>query len=803
MQIRKAAVLGSGVMGSAIAAHLANAGIPSLLLDIVPPELTREEQAAGLNPADKKVRNRLAEAGKARLLKASPSPLFVPEFAGYIETGNLTDDLERLQEVDWVIEVVVERLDVKRELLRTVAAVVRPGTVVSSNTSGISLRSMADGLPPEFTRCFLGTHFFNPPRYMKLMEIVPGPGTDPEVTAFLKRFAERILGKGVVLAKDTPNFIANRIGVYGLVVTLREMLESNLRVDEVDALTGPVMGRPKSASFRTADLVGLDTFVHVANNVAEGVPEEKEHFALPPFVAEMLDKGWLGEKSKQGFYRRSKGERGKVLEVLDPHTMTYVPAQPVKFSSLEQAKAADSLPDKIRTLINGRDSGAIFAWRVLKAGLLYSAQVALQLADNIGAVDDAMRWGFNWEMGPFELWDALGVEVLAKRMEQEGDSIPPLVREVLNRGTGRFYATSPDGQVSCLAVSGGSALPDVAYLPKPADPLAFSLKQAHKKGKEIFGNAGAALIDMGDGVACLEFRSPNNAIGGDIVALIEQSLAEVEKNYLGLVIGNQGKNFCVGANLMLILFEAEEENWDEIDLMVREFQRANMTLKYARKPVVAAPFGMTLGGGTEICLHAHAVQAAAETYMGLVELGVGLIPAGGGTKEMALRAMEGVLPGVQAAPDYFYAKRFETVALAKVSTSAEQARQMGYLRDHDRYSMNQEYLLPDAKARVIDLSRQFRPLLPQKVKTGGAGVRATLELGLYGMLEGSYISEYDAHLARKLAYAMTGGDRPAGTPVDEQYLLDLEREAFLSLVGEGKTQERIRCMLAKGKPLRN
>ncbi len=788
----KAAVLGSGVMGSTIAAHLANAGIPSLLLDIVPSTLTAAEEAAGLTLKDKKVRNRIAESNKAKLLKTAPSPLFVPEFAELIEAGNLVDDLDRLNEVDWVIEVVVERLDVKIELFKQVAAHVRPGTIVSSNTSGISLKAMVEGLPENFTRYFLGTHFFNPPRYMKLLEIIPGPDTEPAVMQFMKDFGERVLGKGVVPAKDTPNFIANRIGVYGLAVTLREMLNTGLRIDEVDALTGPVMGHPKSASFRMIDLVGLDTFIHVVNNVPDGVPEEKANFVIPDFVHEMLKNGWLGDKTKQGFYRKSKGN---ILEVLDPQTLTYISTQPVKFSSLEKANAARGLAEKIQTLVSGDDAGAEFSWKVLKSVLLYAARVAPAVADDIVAVDEGMRWGFNWEMGPFELWDALGVEQTAKRLLQEGETLPPIVENLLAKGQGSFYQKAEDGSVTYFDRE--------QYSVKTASPYIFSLKQAHKQGKEIFGNSAASLIDLGDGVACLEFHSPNNSIDRDILEMIPKSLAEVEKNYLGLVIGNQGKNFCVGADLKFMLMAAEAKNWHEIDLMVRELHKGTMSLKYAKKPVVAAPFGMTLGGGAEICLHSHAIQAAAESYMGLVELGVGLIPAGGGTKEMAVRAMEGILPGVQASPENFFAKRFEAVATAKVSTSAENARKLGYLRDHDRYSMNPEHVLLDAKARVIDLSRNFRPNLPAKVKVGGTGVRATLELGLYGMKEGRYISDYDVHLSKKLAYVLTGGDRPAGMLVDEQYLLDLEREAFLSLVGEPKTLERIRYMLTKGKPLRN
>ncbi|HBV86234.1 MAG TPA: 3-hydroxyacyl-CoA dehydrogenase [Desulfosporosinus sp.] len=795
MKIHKAAVIGSGVMGSTIAALLANAGIPSLLLDIVPSKLSEKEKANGLTLKDRTVRNSIAQNNKANLLKMNPAPLLVPEFADRIEVGNLSDDLGRLIEVDWVIEVVVERLDIKVNLFKKIAAQVRPGTIVTSNTSGISLKSMVEGLPESFTQYFLGTHFFNPPRYMKLLEIIPGPNTDPEVIKFLCEFGERVLGKGVVMAKDTPNFIANRIGAIGSPVLLKEMLRTGLTVDEVDALTGPVMGRPKSASFRTIDLVGLDTFIHSNNNVANGVPEEKDNFVLPEFIFTMLKNGWLGDKTRQGFYKKSKGPKGKVIEVLDIQTMTYGPQKTVSFASLEKAKAARSLPEKLRTLVSGDDIGAEFAWNVIKPTLLYAATIAKDIAADITGIDEAMRWGYNWEMGPFQLWDALGVKATADRILSEGGTLPELVEELLAKGYESFYQKTEAGQTAFYNAG--------TYHQKTISPYAFSLKEAHKAGKVILGNPGASLVDLGDGVACIEFHSPNNSINADVVEMIYKSLEEVEKNYLGLVIGNQGKNFCVGANLVLILQEAERSNWEGLDLGVRELQNATMALKFAKKPVVAAPFGMTLGGGTEICLHTHALQASSETYMGLVELGVGLIPGGGGTKEMAVRAMEGILPGIQVAPDYFFAKRFEAVAMAQVSTSAEKARQLGFLRDHDRYSMNPEHIILDAKARVIDLARNFRPNLPTKVKMGGAGVRATLEVALYGMRQGNYISDYDMFLGKKLAYAMTGGDRPAGMLVDEQYLLDIERETFMSLVGEAKTQDRIRYMLAKGKPLRN
>lgn len=794
MEIRKVAVLGSGVMGSTIAAHFANAGIPSLLLDILPAELTRAEAAAGLSLDDKPVRNRFAAESKMRLLKAKPAPLFVPEFVDRIEVGNFSDDLFRLKEVDWVIEAVVEKLEVKQKLMEQVAGVLRPGTLVSTNTSGISLKDIAGGLPEEFCRNFLGTHFFNPPRYMKLLEVIPGPHTDQAVLEFIRNFGERVLGKGVIPAKDTPNFIANRIGVFGLAVTVQEMVKAGLRIDQVDALTGPVMGRPKSASFRTVDMVGLDTFVHVANNIAQAVPSEKERFVLPPFVARMLQSGLLGDKTGRGFYRKVKGAAGSTIEVLDYNTMNYVPTGPVAFEALEQAHAASGIAEKLRVLLQGKDPGALFAWKVTKQVLLYAAEIALDIAGDIAAIDEGMRLGFNWQLGPFEIWDALGVKQIAERMLAEGSELPSIVKQVLTAG-GHFYRESESGEIAFFSP------PD--YKQVTSNPYTFSLKKASIQGKLIYSNAGAKLVDMGDGVACLEFRSPNNSIGPDIVEMVYKSLAEVEHNYQGLVIGNQGKNFCVGANLMLVLLNAEEEDWDDLELMIRQFQQCNMAIKYAAKPVVAAPFGMTLGGGTEICLHCYGIHAAAETYMGLVELGVGLIPAGGGCKEMAVRAMEGILPGVQVAADNFLAKRFEYVAMAKVSTSAEQARQMGFLRYHDAYSMNSGHVLLDAKAKVLELARNFRPKLPEKVKAAGRGVGATLELALYTMHEGRFISAYDALLGRKLAYIFSGGNISAGALVDEQHYLDLEREAFLSLAGEPKTQERIRYMLSEGKPLRN
>ncbi len=795
MEIHRAAVLGSGVMGSAIAAHLANAGIPTILLDVAPKSLTPEEESAGVSLSDKKVRNRIAEGNRAKLLKMNPPALFVPEYIEFISVGNFEDDLGLLQEVDWIVEAVVERLDVKQELLKKVAAQIRPGTIVSTNTSGISLNRIVKGLAPGFARYFLGTHFFNPPRYMKLLEIIPGPDTENEIVDFMLEFGERVLGKGVVLAKDSPNFIGNRIGVYATAVTLREMLRLGLRVDEVDALTGPVIGRPKSATFRTLDIVGLDTFVNVARNVAQEIPQEREKFELPGFIDEMLQHGWLGDKAKQGFYKTSKGLGGKIREVLDPQTLTYKASALPKYKSLEQAMACISIPEKIETLIQGDDIAAEFSWNLLKEVLLYAASVAPEVAEDIVAVDNALKWGFNWRLGPFELWDSLGVQNIAERIVKEGGTLPALVHRVIHQGDGTFYKKEATNGWTFFTASGYKTMSRNLY--------SISLAEARMSGKKVLGNDGASLIDLDDGVACLEFHSPNNTLTPDVLSMIRKSIEVVEKKFSGLVIGNQGKNFCVGANLALILSMVEEKKWDILDIMVREFQNTMMTVKYAKKPVLVAPFGMTLGGGVELSLHSHGIQAAAETYMGLVELSVGIIPAGGGTKEMAIRAMEGIFPKVQIHPDKFIARRFEIVAYAEVSTSGEHARRLGFLREDDRISMNADHQILDAKSRVIDIKRNFKPELPLDISVAGPGVRALLEMIVYGMLEGRYISKYDAHLDKKLAFVITGGNLASGTKVSEQYLLDLEREAFLSLVGEAKTQERIRYMLTKGKPLRN
>ncbi|PLR92592.1 3-hydroxyacyl-CoA dehydrogenase/enoyl-CoA hydratase family protein [Bacillus sp. T33-2] len=791
-QIQKAAVLGSGVMGSGIAAHLANIGIPTLLLDIVPRELTEDEKSKGLTLEDKQVRNRISAGALQKLLKQKPAPLTSKKNLALIEAGNFEDDMERLKDVDWIIEVVVENLDIKKRVFENVDKHRKQGSIVSSNTSGISVEAMAEGRSEDFRKHFLGTHFFNPPRYLKLLEVVPTRETDPDVLSFIKKIGEDKLGKGVVEAKDTPNFIANRIGTYGLLITVREMLKGGYSVGEVDSVTGPLIGRPKSATFRTLDVVGLDTFAHVANNVYEQVEgKEKEVFEVPDFMKQMLDKGWLGSKSGQGFFLK----QGKEILELDPNTLEYGPRKKLKTAATEMSKQEKGTANKMKALIFSNDRAGELLWNIFSPVLVYSAELLGTIADDVVAIDRAMKWGFGWEMGPFEAWDALGLEKSVKRMEEEGTEVPAWVKEMLGKGNTSFYKEEA-GKISYYHNGG--------YVPLEENPKVINLKLLKKQKGVIKKNSGASLIDLGDGVALLEFHSPNNAIGMDIIQMINFSVDEVEKNFKGLVIGNQGKNFCVGANLAMILMEAQDDNIYDLDMVVRHFQQAAMKIKYSSKPVVVAPFGMTLGGGAEVTLPAAHIQASMETYMGLVEVGVGLIPGGGGNKELYIKHLEGLPKGVEFDLQKVANKVFETIAMAKVSTSGEEARDNNFLNQFDGVSVNGDHLLYDAKQAVLSLyEKGYKAPVRKKVPVVGETGYATLLLGAQTMHLSGYISEHDLKIAKKLAYVIAGGKVPYGTEVDEQYLLDLEREAFLSLVAEPKSQQRMQHMLVKGKPLRN
>ncbi len=803
LRIEKAAVLGAGTMGAQIAAHLANAGIPVLLLDLAPRELTPAEAAKGLTLESKPVRNRIAQAGLDAAKQAKPAAFFTADAARLVSIGNFEDDLARIKDCDLILEAVVENLDIKRKLYERVEQFRRPGSVIASNTSGIPIRDIADGRSEDFRAHFLGVHFFNPPRYLHLVELIPTEWTKPEVACSVFGFLDERLGKGVVVAKDRPNFIANRVGTYGALVALKTMLEDGYTIEEVDKLTGQAMGRPKSATFRTFDLVGLDVFAHVAKNLYDAVPEdeEREVFTAPVFLTDMIRSGILGNKTKGGFYRKQKGAPGEKQEIwtLDHASLEYRPAAKAKLPALDAAKNIEATPERIKALVWGKDRAGQFLWKTTMRTLAYAANRIPEIANNVVDVDRAMRWGFNWELGAFETWDAIGVEKSVARMREEGMTIPANVERMLHAGATSFYKTENGQRFYFDFVT-------LQYQPVNEQAGVIVLKSVKERTSVVKKNAGASLLDLGDGVACLEFHSKMNAIGGDTIQMIKQSLAEVEKNFVGLVVGNQSPYFSVGANLMLILLEAQEENWEDLDLMVNEFQRATMSLRYSPKPVVVAPFGLVPGGGCEVTIHADRIRASAETYIGLVEVGVGVIPAGGGTKEMLVRALDSIPQGMDDADPFPFVKRaFETIALAKVATSAAEARQLGFLREEDSISMNPDRLIADAKQEVLALARggYTEPQPRTDILALGDSALATLKLGIHQMKRGGFISDYDAQIGEKLARILTGGDLNHPTRVNEQYLLDLEREAFLSLCGQPQTQARMAAMLKTGKPLRN
>ncbi len=782
-------------MGSAIAAHLANAGTPAVLLDIVPAELTDDERRRGLTLDHPEVRNRFARTGKERALRAQPAAFFAPLRAQLVTVGNFEDHLSWLADVDWIIEAVVEDLAIKRQLLDRIEPHWRQGTIVSTNTSGLPVHQLAAGRSAAFQRHFLGTHFFNPPRYMKLLEIIPLPQTAPEVIETVSAWGEQRLGKGIVYAHDRPNFIANRIGSYSSRKALQLMLDHGLTIEEVDALTGPAIGHPRSATFRTIDIVGLDTVIHVSENSYHNLPEDEERdvFVVPSLFREMAKRGWLGEKSGAGFYKRVEGE----ILALDHTTMDYRPRRKAAFPTVDAVKSIEDPGKRLRQLLAAPDKAGRFLWELTSSILVYAVRRVPEIADDIVNVDRAMRWGFAWEHGPFETWDLLGVADTVKRLEAEGREIPPLVRTVLQRGEGTFYRRY-NGRQEFFD------LKSARYQPVPESPGPLVLSKFKERGRVVATNPGASLIDLGDGIACVEFHSKLNTIGEDTIRMLYRSLEEVRKQFDGLVIGNQGKEFSAGANVMLLLLEAQNGNWEDLEVAVRQFQRLNLAIRYFECPVVAAPFGRTLAGGTELCLPCARVQAAAETYLGLVETGVGLIPAGGGTTEMVRRATARIPDGVDTDPLPFVRWVFETIALAKVSTSAEDARMLGYLRDCDGISMNADDLIQDAKDTCLAVIRSgYQPPLREPIRVVGERGLSALEAYLYLMKTAGQISEHDQLIGRKLAHAMCGGRVSYRTPVSEEYLHELEREAFLSLLGELKTQDRMRHLLQTGRPLRN
>ncbi|WP_068672847.1 3-hydroxyacyl-CoA dehydrogenase/enoyl-CoA hydratase family protein [Oceanobacillus sp. Castelsardo] len=792
-KIKKAAVLGSGVMGSGIAAHLANNGIPVLMLDIVPEKLTIEEEKKGLTFNHPAVRNRFASNSKKALLKQKPSPITSKKSLDLIELGNLTDDIEKLSEVDWIIEVVLENLEVKKNILQKVDHYRKPGSIVSTNTSGISVNAMIADCSDDMKKHFIGTHFFNPPRYLKLLEVIPTNDTKPEVLSFMKSFGEDVLGKGVVEAKDTPNFIANRIGTHGLLVTVKEMLKGAYSVGEVDSVTGPMIGRPKSATFRTLDVVGLDTFIHVARNVYNQVDgDEKKVFDVPNFMHQMNKNGWIGTKAGQGFFWK----KGKDILEINPTTLEYEQRRELKTKVTETVRQEKGVGKKLQTLVNAQgDKASDLVWAILKPTLIYSAELVGEISDDIVAIDRAMKWGFGWEIGPFEIWDAIGLRKSVGRMQKEGETVPKWVLNLLEDGYESFYKY--DGHKDYFYDQGEYKL--LSYNKKE-----INIQRLKESKGVIKHNSGASLIDMGDGVALLEFHSKSNALGIDSIQMIHFAIEEVENNYEGLVIGNQGRNFSVGANLALMLMEAQDDNFDEIDLVIRQFQNIATKIKYAEKPIVSAVFNMTLGGGAEVALPAASIQASTETYMGLVEVGVGLIPGGGGTKELYLKQLRQIPQGISFDLTKVANDVFEKVATAKVSTSAAEAFESGFLSGGDSISVNPDHLLYDAKEKVLALSKMgYKAPSREKIPVVGEAGYAAMLMGAKSLHYGGYASEHDMRIAEKLAYVLSGGRIREGSIIDEQVMLDLEREAFLSLIGEPLTQARMQHMLMKGKPLRN
>jgi 3-hydroxyacyl-CoA dehydrogenase len=763
-------------MGSRIAAHFANAGIPALLLDIV--------------LAGNRNRSAAALAGIENAAKQKPGAFFTPDATGLITAGNFEDNLKDIRRCDWVIEAVTENLDIKRELMAKVSILRTPGTIVSSNTSGIPLRAISEGFDSEFRRHFLGTHFFNPPRYLHLLELIPGEETLTEVIGYVREFCDKRLGKGVVPCKDTPNFIANRVGTFFGSTVHKITVEDGYTIEEVDALTGPAIGLPKSASYRLLDIVGLDVWALVTRNLHDMAPHDpwRERFVLQPFLDGMVKRGWLGEKRGQGLYKRVGKGTEKEIWAIDWQTLEYHPLQKARFTSIDAARNVEDPGERLRMLVAAPDRAGAFLWKLFSDLFVYSAGLVPEISDRVVEIDRAMRWGYANKLGPFEMWDALGFEATARRIESDGRALPENVQRMLSCGAKSFYRPADrDGIPHTEYFELGCA----GYREVEERPAILVLNDLKRARGVVRNNAGASLVDIGDGVLCLEFHSKMNSIGGDQVAMIRAGIAEMSRNFEAMVIANDGENFSVGANLMLVLLAAQEGEWDELNAAVNAFQQANMELKYAPKPVVAAPFGMTLGGGCEMALHAARVQASAELYMGMVETGVGVVPAGGGCKEMVLRLGDA-------------RRSFGLIGYAKVSSSAEDARRLGLLREGDSVSMNRERLIAEAKALALLLAENYAPGAPrQDIKVGGESTYALLKIGLYMARQGDYVTEYDTVVGEKLAYVLSGGRFTGEQAVSEQYLLDLEREAFLSLCGRPETQQRMQHMLKTGKPLRN
>ena len=796
--IRRAAVVGAGTMGAQIAAHLANVGLQVDLLDLPPADLTPAEAERGLSLTDPEVANRPVTEQFRRAMALKPSPLFVPSGAEQIRLGNTRDHLSRLAEADWVIEAVVERLPIKREVLAAIESHRRPGTLVSSNTSGLSITAMSEGRGPDFLAHFCGTHFFNPPRYLHLLELIPTAATDPAVVEFLSDFGSQVLGKGIVVCRDTPYFIGNRIGCFAHSYSLHAMMKLGYGVDEVDVITGEPMLRPKSATLRLADIVGLDLMVDVGRNLYDLVPDDpwREFFRPVDFLEKMVEKGWRGEKSGQGFYRRVRGAGGSEVLTLDLNSWEYGPRQRPRFESIGAARSQTSAAARLRTLINGSDRASEFAWKTLSETLVYAAEWAERISEDLPRIDNAMKWGWNWELGPFEQWDALGVAAVVERLEAEQRYVPELARNLARTG-GSFYRED-DGHHACFHVNGWS--------PVPQTPGVMLVRDLKASGKTVHAGAEASLIDLGEGILGLELHTKVNVLSEGALEMLRRGLGELDRNWDGMVVGNQGRMFSAGANLAMLLASADAGDWDDIDHHIQVFQNTLMSVKYSRKPVVSAIFHQTLGGGCELALQSGRVQAAAETYIGLVELAVGLIPAGGGCTEMVLRSQEHLLPSDTTADRWSLLHRaFQNIGMAKTSTSGAEAREMGFLRPQDGISVNPRRHLLDARNAAVSLARGgYDHGCPRRdIVVLGEPALARFKLEVHMMHRAGYLTDHDRELGMALARILSGGDLSGPRMVSEQYLLDLEREEFKRLCGFEKTRDRIRHMLKTNRPLRN
>ncbi|WP_298881704.1 3-hydroxyacyl-CoA dehydrogenase NAD-binding domain-containing protein [uncultured Polaribacter sp.] len=798
-RIKKVAIVGSGIMGSGIACHFANIGVEVLLLDIVPRELNDKEKAKGFTLEDKVVRNRLVNDALNASLKSKPSPIYNQKFANRITTGNLEDDIAKVADVDWIMEVVVERLDIKKIVFEKLEKYRTPGTIISSNTSGIPIKFMNEGRSEDFQKHFAVTHFFNPPRYLKLFEVVPGPDCKQEVTDFLMMYGEKFLGKKSVLAKDTPAFIGNRIGIFGIQSLFHQVKELGLTVEEVDKLTGPVIGRPKSATFRTVDVVGLDTLVHVANGIYENCPDDEAHdlFKLPSFINTMMENKWLGSKTGQGFYKKTVNAEGKKeILTLDLDTMEYRSKKRAKFATLELTKTIDKPIDRFKVLVGGKDKAGEFYRKNFAAMFAYVQNRIPEISDELYKIDDAMKAGFGWENGPFEIWDAVGVEKGIELMKAEGNEPATWVTDMLASGSTSFYSIKKGATYFY-------DIPSKSQTKKPGQE-SFIILDNIRKSNQVWKNSGVVIEDIGDGILNLEFQSKMNTIGGDVLAGINKGLDLAEKDFQGFVVGNQAANFSVGANIGMIFMMAVEQEYDELNYAIKYFQDTMMRMRYSSIPTISAPHGMALGGGCEISLHADKVVAAAETYMGLVEFGVGVIPGGGGSKEMALKASDSFSKGDVELN--ILQENFLTIGMAKVSTSAYEAFDLGLMqKGKDVVVVNKDRQIATAKAhaKLMAESGYTQPVKRKDVRVLGKQALGMFLVGTDSMEHSKYISEHDQKIANKLAYVMAGGDLSEPTLVTEQYLLDIEREAFLSLCTERKTLERIQHMLKTGKPLRN